>query len=391
MDKVSKSGFKERFIGMKAASGTHSPSIKALTSAFPEVPIKVDACFLSNPFATQILLNHLEEKSIFKKNIQSLLESYPSQNHTIAEYLTRVLGVPSSQIFVSNGATEAIQAVLQNFVKRKIILPIPTFSCFYEFAPVSADVVFYPLYKKDQFEMNADHFVDFCNKERADTVVLINPNNPDGSYLPPTAVKNIVERLKTARTVIIDESFVHFSRSDPDSFDFLSVQDLVEQDERVVIVKSMSKDFGIPGLRCGYALMSKERVALLLRKGYLWNVNSFAQLFLEIHAEDSFQESYRDAREKFISVLDDFKSSLSCLDKVIPYPSQANFVLLRLPCVEDLLDFTLTMFVEHGVYIRNCADKIGLDGNFIRVACRTPAENSLICKALQSSLLKIGE
>src|SRR4051795_4065806 len=123
-----------RLAELKAESGSHSPSLLTLREKLPELEIAVDACFISNPYATQLFLDYLERELLATGAIRDVLEFYPSQNQVIASLLADKLGSAPERVFVGNGAVEIIQAVIHNFAKRRILVTLPTFSSYYEFA-----------------------------------------------------------------------------------------------------------------------------------------------------------------------------------------------------------------------------------------------------------------
>ena len=129
---------------MKKESGTHSPSIFSIKKNIPELEIKIDACFLSNPYATDLFLSYFN-KEVYNdtKKTRDILEFYPSQNNIISKLIAPSIGVPDKQIFIGNGATEVIQAIFHNFVKHKIIIILPTFSPYYEFVKDDTEVIYY--------------------------------------------------------------------------------------------------------------------------------------------------------------------------------------------------------------------------------------------------------
>src|SRR5580700_9765100 len=123
----------ERIKRLKKEAGSHSPSAWTLAKLIPELRLKVDACFLSNPYATKLFMMHFHREVIRPRKLRALLELYPSQNQVIAAKLGRVLDLAPESIFVGNGAAEIIQAVLHRFTKSKILVNLPTFSPYYEF------------------------------------------------------------------------------------------------------------------------------------------------------------------------------------------------------------------------------------------------------------------
>jgi histidinol-phosphate/aromatic aminotransferase/cobyric acid decarboxylase-like protein len=133
---------------LKDEAGSHSPSVFTLSKELPSLKMKVDACFLSNPYATDLFLRYLEDDIIIKNKLRNILEFYPSQNKVIAEILSKHLRIPSDFIIMGNGAIETIQAVIHNFVKRKVLINLPTFSSYYEFTKQGVEVIYNNLKKK---------------------------------------------------------------------------------------------------------------------------------------------------------------------------------------------------------------------------------------------------
>lgn len=248
----------QKFLKLKTDAGSHSPSIFTLKQKLPELPIKIDACFLSNPYATDLFLDYFTNEIINTGRIRELLEFYPSQNQVIAEIIANFLKINPASVFIGNGAIEIIQAVIHNFVKKKIVINIPTFSSYYEFAQEGVEVVYNKLEKSEQYRLNTKHYIDFIKKHQPDTIVIINPNNPDGGYIEHHEVKVILDQVKEVENVIIDESFIHFAYED-NSFNPINTSDLLKQYNNLIIIKSMSKDFGIAGIRAGYAIMAPEK------------------------------------------------------------------------------------------------------------------------------------
>ena len=117
---------------LKSESGSHSPSIDTVLKEVPELNIKVDACFLSNPYATELFLKYMDNDLIKKGKLRDVLEYYPPQNYDVSRYISKAIGIDPQNIFVGNGAIEAIQAVMHTFVKKKVCVIIPTFSSYYE-------------------------------------------------------------------------------------------------------------------------------------------------------------------------------------------------------------------------------------------------------------------
>jgi histidinol-phosphate/aromatic aminotransferase/cobyric acid decarboxylase-like protein len=363
---------------LKSKSGSHSPSIDTFLQEIPEIKIDVDACFLSNPYATDLFLTYLKNDLIDTNKLRDVLEYYPPQNYAVAEYISKAIGTPAKNIFVTNGAIEAIQAVLHNFLAKKICVVIPTFSSYYEFIKPEQEVVYYPLTKENDFKIVVNDYIAFVEQHKPDTIVLINPNNPNGGYLSKQDIFDVVEKLSWVKNIIIDESFIHFA-----------YEELMHKFENIIIIKSMSKDFGIAGIRAGYAIMNEKRVDQLLSNGYLWNVSGLANYFFKIYCQPEFIRQYNIVRKKYIMNTQMFLSQLAAIEKIKIYPSKANFALIELlePGITSF-DFCMNLLVNYGVYVRDCSDKIGLNGEFIRVASRSFEDNLTIIDAIKNAVKK---
>ena len=371
---------------LSARSGSHSPSLGTMQKAIPEIAVDIDACYLSNPLATDLFWSYfnadvLADPQLFKR----MLEAYPSQNRAIAERLSTAIGAPADQLFIANGATEAIQAVIHNFSSH-IHISTPTFSPYYEFAGPDQQVTTFALDPTNNFAVNPDIYVNSVLRSHADTAVLISPNNPDGYLIPDDDLKSILSRLTSLSTIIVDESFIHFADSATPDGELPSLTGITKRFDNVTVVKSMSKDFGIAGIRAGYAIMPAERVTQLLDHGYLWNTSGIAEYFFSLFDRPQFLEQYLGELSSYKLFIDKFTSTTKKFDFIQAFETSANFQLMKLPENVSSDVVAALMLIRHGVYVRSCGDKIGLDGEFLRVAIRTEPENEKILDALADIL-----
>jgi histidinol-phosphate/aromatic aminotransferase/cobyric acid decarboxylase-like protein len=367
---------------LKDQAGSHSPSIFTYKQKLPELNIKVDACFLSNPYATDLFLEYFNEEILKTDKIRDLLEFYPSQNSVIAELLANFLNIDAENLFIGNGAIEIIQAVIHNFTEKKILINIPTFSSYYEFAREDVEVVYNVLKKENEYNLDVNSYVDLVIKEQPDTIVLINPNNPNGAFIKSLEIEQMLNKLSFVKTILLDESFIHFAYEDH-KFEIVSMAKLISKFPNLVVLKSMSKDFGIAGVRAGYGIMSKDRVHRLLKNGYLWNSNGLAEYFFRLYTRTDFAYNYNQVRVKYIIETLDFIKELQTIPNIKVYPSKANFVLIELLNGVKSLDLVSLMLIRYGIYVRTCDDKIGLVGDYIRLASRSKDENDYILKSFR--------
>ena len=145
----------------------------------------------------------------------------------------------------------------------------------------------------------------------------------------------------------------------------------------------MSKYFGIAGVRAGYAIMDSKRVAYLLKNGFLWNSGGLAEYFFRLYVQNSFLHEYEKVRIQYIQETQDFFKELNNIPNIQLYPGMANFGLVELKDGSSSTDFVSKLLISHGIYTRNCADKIGLDGQFVRIASRNKEENALIINSIK--------
>ena len=271
---------------------------------------------------------------------------------------------------------------MHQYVKNKVVVNIPTFSSYYEFAREDTEVVYYQLRKEDDYSLTTEEYLKFIKDEKPDSVVIINPNNPNGGYLEYKDLRYILNNLKEIENIIIDESFIHFAFEDSE-YSLISATELFKEFSNVIVIKSMSKDFGIAGIRAGYAVMDKYKVSNLLKNGFLWNSSGLAEYFFRLYKQENFIEEYEIVRKKYIDEAQLFFKELSKIKEIKVSPSMANFALIELLDGSTSADFVSKMLIKYGVYTRTGSDKIGLNGEYIRVASRTKEENKVIIESIQ--------
>ena len=265
------------------------------------------------------------------------------------------------------------------------MINIPTFSPYYEFVQEGVEVVYNELYQDGEFRFDLERYIRLVEREQPDTVVIINPNNPSGCYLTLKEIETLVQRLEWVENVIIDESFMHFAFEDQ-NYDLITATHLSERFDNLIIIKSMSKDFGIAGIRAGYAIMDKGKVNDLLDNGYLWNLSGLAEYFFRLYADPAFQKEYEQVRIRYIKETQRFFKGLAHIDGLRVYPSLGNFILIELINGWTACDLTSALLIKHGVYSRDCNDKIGLEGEFVRLASRSREENEYILQSIADIL-----
>jgi histidinol-phosphate/aromatic aminotransferase/cobyric acid decarboxylase-like protein len=380
-----KSEISRKLRDLKQCAGTHSPSIQTIRSAIPELAIDIDACFLSNPYATDLIISRMSSFFHNQKTLRDAVEYYPSQNAVIARSLSRYLAVPAEKVIIGNGAVELIEYAMKNLAGNNIALPLPTFSSYYESVGKSKKINFFRTTEASDYQLDLSDFSDFIRAHDCDSAILINPANPTGQYINKNEIELFLENNRHLKLVILDESFIHFSYENSHTLSLINYYDLLDRFPALVIIKSMSKDFGVAGLRAGYMVAHESVIASMLSEGFLWNSNGFAEFFFGIIGDGGFSPDYEVARKKFIREMINFGQQLSRCAGVTVLPSKANFYLVDTKKVPSTQIFD-KLLVRHGIYVRECGDKLGLKGNFLRVASRSADENSRIIGALREVL-----
>ena len=340
-----------------------------------------DFCYMTNPyFPPQEFIDSLGSR------LRQLVKSYPSTNWYISSLAAKPLGLTHEELVVANGASELISALTDQFVEH-LSVPVPTFDEFVNRAASQGKRVS-PYQLTGDFELDAEDFVRHTLSVRANAALLINPNNPTGTLLTHDTLWYLLESLRGLDLVLVDESFIEFSSRLPTP----SVMGRLSDFPNVVVLKSLSKNYGVPGLRLGYAASAnKEMVATLRRSIPIWSINSLAQYFLE--EVDNYQDEYVESCANVREAAHILYSGLEALHYLRPYPSQGNFVLCKL---EDGLtgsELTERLFKECNILINDCSRKKGLGNEFVRFASRTVEENAQLIQTMQElgSTIPVGE
>lgn len=317
-------------------------------------------------------------RAIEASRLERMVSHYPSQAGALAALLAEYVGVTAEQLCMGNGACEVIHALLAR-AQGPLLISLPTFSAYYEFA--SGPVVLNQLDAGEDFRVDLDELESLVARHTPDTVVIINPNNPDGGLLAHAPLVEFVQRMSgRVRQVIVDESFAEFTTEQAP----VSLAPLVAELPHLVVVNSLSKSHGIAGLRLGYAVMDPLR-ARHIRAGALWNINAFAEWFCGLLTDRDYLRAYENARRRYVRETRRLFAALEALPGVRAFPSAANFALLELDRPAEQV--ATALLARHGVYVRDCSDKWGLDGNrYLRIAARTAAENRHTLSALTDIL-----
>jgi histidinol-phosphate/aromatic aminotransferase/cobyric acid decarboxylase-like protein len=344
--------------------GNHSPSYASLSRGLGDGAQLVDFCIPCNPyFPTPEMFAELSDK------LETMLKFYPSDAGTIGGQLATIMRLPPQSLVMANGSTEIITWIDHLMIAESMATPIPTFGRWTDQSlETGKRVDMFPLAEAENFALNAEAFVAFVRARGSRVAVICNPNNPDGGYLPYPEVVRLMDEFADLDLVVIDESFLDFV--DPDRQASAARDAMIRPN--VLVLKSLGKNFGLHGVRFGYAVGSPPLIARLAKAMPKWNLNSIAEsvVFMLKHHEDAYRDSLRRLGQDraFLS------AELATVPGLTVFPSQGNFVLVKLPAGCDgpgLRDFLVS---QHGVMIRECGNKLGITSQFARLVVRPRAD-----------------
>lgn len=324
-------------------------------------------------FPPQEVFSHL------KDTIEDLVLNYPMAQDALAELIGNLILQPAQRIVVGNGAAEIIK-ILSGHLAKKIIVPVPSFNEYVNAAP-EGHVVEFPL-EFPSFQLDVDKFAAEAIKVGADMAVVVTPNNPTSILVPKADLIRLAQKLEKDKIIlIVDESFLDFANNREQ----ISLEQDITEYPNLAILKSMSKAYGICGLRIGYMLTANEEFAAAVRNGiHIWNINGFAEEFLRILPQ--YKQQFEESCEKVKTDRDAFYKMLGTIEGMVVFKPDANYIFCRLPdTAQSGPEVTKRLFIEHNIYIKDSVGKTQPDADrYIRIASRTPEENSKLIEALKS-------
>lgn len=350
---------------------SHSPSLADIVGEeiLPEI---VDFCFIANPYyPDKKLLKLLQQK------LPMLIKSYPSSNSIISQKnLAGVLHVHADSLVIGNGATELITVIIENLIEN-IAIPVPTFSEYIDKIRRTDFARLYQLPADKEYQLNLTHYAEWIDRNEITSALIINPGNPTGQLISSEEIIRFLHRMKHLKMVIVDESFIDFA-----GVNIPSLLSHIDKFSNLMLVRSMSKHCGIPGLRLGYCCSSNEEFLSSIRKLLpVWNINTLAEYFLtQLKKTD---EAYHKARLRVIKDVRLLYQELQEIHGFHPYPTGSNFILIKSECGLTATEIQRILLEDYRAYVRDCSNKIGLDNYHFRVASQGEAKDRLLVEALQ--------
>lgn len=350
--------------------------IQARYGGYWRYPGVIDFCYLVNPFyPPQKLMNEI------KANFETLLCEYPSGLEVNSLLAAKYFGLNKEHVVVGNGAAELIKSLMERG-EGKIGMAMPTFQE-YPNRKSAEDVVPYYPNNKD-YAYTAMDLMSFYEDKDISTLLLINPDNPSGNYICKDDVLKLARWAQNKNiTFIVDESFVDFA--DKEESPTLLEDSILNDYPELIIVKSISKSFGVPGLRLGILASHNTKLISELKKDVaIWNINSFGEFYMQIF--EKYKGDYTTAIEKFKEVRRGYLEELSNVKNLRVVPTQANYVLCEILGDNTAYDITKRLLDEYDVFIKDLSSKKGFNGQYIRIAVKRPEENRKLVEALKTIL-----
>lgn len=337
-------------------------------------PKMLDFCYLVNPFyPPQKLVDEMQA------SFSQLLRKYPSGMRVNSLVCAKSFGFLESHLIVGNGSSELIRSLMGRLHGKTAFIR-PTFEEYPNRNKEEA-VEFFP--KKEGFSYTADDIIGFLKKEEPKNLILVNPDNPTGNYIPKADMIRLLDEAKSMGIrIVLDESFLDFSeeRGSVLTEKFLALY------PNLIGMKSISKSFGVPGIRLGYMVSSDEELIREMKKDVsIWNISSLGEFFLQIC--EKYKKDYWKAMDIYHEIKKEFQSELNTLPHLKVYPTQANYFLCRLEDGRTARDLTEKLFLRHHILIKDLSNKIQGDyKEYIRVAVCTNEENKALIEALREEL-----
>jgi histidinol-phosphate/aromatic aminotransferase/cobyric acid decarboxylase-like protein/choline kinase len=314
-------------------------------------------------------------KDKIKDNFDHIFLNYPGARRLIEESLCEFLGVSPRHLCIANGAAEIIK-LLPSVYPGSALVTVPSFN---EYANVFGEqrTLCHYTREEDDFAIDIDALLATCRQQRPEVVIIESPNNPTGALTPASALSALAEQLlELDISLIVDESFLDFSNH-ADS----TLLNVLDEHPNLVVIRSMSKTFGIGGIRIGYLASANQTLLTLINSLLpIWNINGFAEEFL-LHLPQ-YQQEYLASCQQVISHTRAFQQALDAIEGISGFKTEANFIYCKAH-YSDAQTISRLLLDKHHMYIKECSGKRNTDSDkYFRVSCRTPDENARLIQAL---------
>ena len=365
------------------------PLIQRRYGGYWRYPKMLDFCYLVNCYYPPKKM--LEE---MKANFDSLVCQYPSGMYVNSLLAGRNFGVRQDQIVPGNGAAELIKLLVEKMDGKMGVIR-PTFEEYANRRGKEDVVVMNPA--DSDFRYGADDIMNFFGNKELKNLVIINPDNPSGNYIPKKDILRLAAWTKERKIrLIVDESFIDFASeetetdgrkiSSPAGAGTILDEGILDENPHMTVVKSISKSYGVPGLRLGIAASGdRDLIASLKKEVAIWNINSLAEFYLQI--EEKYRKDYAASLKLLQAERSRFAAELETIPGIRVLPSQANYLMAELTgCSSKWL--TEQLLNRFNILIKDLSSKIPGDRQFIRIAVRNEEDDTRLTEALREIMAR---
>lgn len=348
--------------------------LQARYGGYWRYPRLLDFCYLVNPyFPPQKLIDEI------KASFETLLTQYPSGMRVNSLLAAKNFGVHIENILVGNGAAELIKALMEHLGGVSGFIR-PTFEEYPNRYSNENSIYFKP--ENDNFSYDENDLIAFFGDKNIDNLIVVNPDNPTGNYISKAGLLKLVEWAKEKGIrLVIDESFVDFADEEDST---LIEQSLLCANPHLFVMKSISKSYGVPGLRLGVlASGDQAEIAFLKKNVAIWNINSFAEFYMQI--EEKYKKDYAQALVRIRAERARYVAELSAIKAIRVIPSQANYVMVELLGDYTSRQITKRLLIEYNILIKDLSSKMG-GKQYLRLAVRDTKDNDALVAALKEVL-----
>lgn len=341
-------------------------------------PKMLDFCYLVNPYYPPQRL-----KDEIKASFEILLTQYPSGMRVNSLLAAKNWGVEQKHIVVGNGAAELIKALIEH-ADGMVGIVRPTFEE-YPNRCDPAKLVIYQAPEEKDFRYSADDLMAYFDVHPVSLLAIVNPENPTGNFIEKSELLRLISWAKEKDIrLVVDESFVDFAEEEDQS---LLNDEILTGYNGLVVVKSISKSYGVPGLRLGILASADETLISKLKKDVaIWNINSFAEYYLQIAGK--FEKDYRTALKKFKDTRRTFISELQAIPGLRVFPSDANYIMCELTDGHLAASLTQELLLRDQILIKDLTSKICSSRQYLRIAVRSEDDNRRLLCSMKKILCK---
>ena len=339
-------------------------------------PKLLDFCYLVNPYFPPERM-----KAEMRANFDTLLTEYPSGMRVNSLLAAKQFNLHIENIIVGNGAAELIKSLMNQLDGRTGFIR-PTFEEYPNRYQAEDSVCYVP--DNHDYSYTADDVMGFFEGKDIKNLIIINPDNPSGNYISKADLLRMVEWAKNEGIrIVIDESFVDFADEEDPT---LLYTEILKANPHLYVMKSISKSYGVPGLRLGVLASGDEAVIAKMKKDVsIWNINSFGEFYMQI--EEKYKKDYAEALVKIRAERRRFAEKLAKIRGVRVIPSQANYIMVELDDSINPKELLKTLLIKYEILIKELTTKTN-GRNYLRLAVRCTEDNDRLLEALRTELSK---